>query len=337
MQSIRQLLGCALLALGLLSQSATAEQARQPIHFGDLTWESGSFITALLRLIVENGYGYPTDTLPGSTISLEAALARNDIQVIGEQWAGRSPGWIKAEAAGKVFALGDTVKNANEGWWVPAYVIEGDAAKGIPALAPELRSVSDLARYKDVFRDPETPDKGRFLNSPTGWTSETVNTQKLKAYGLTDSYVNFRTGSGAAQDAEISSAIRRGKPVLFYYWSPTPLMGRAKLIKLEEPPFDEEAWKTLADASNPNPRGTRSLPAHLAIGVSAPLHQSHPELVAFFEKVDLPIDTLNTLLAHMSEKRQPARDAALGFLRDNPEIWKAWLPADVAARVEASL
>jgi glycine betaine/proline transport system substrate-binding protein len=56
-----------------------------------------------------------------------------------------------------------------------------------------------------VFKDPEAPTKGRFLNSPIGWTSEVVNKQKLKAYGLEDSYVNFRSGSGAALDAEISS------------------------------------------------------------------------------------------------------------------------------------
>jgi hypothetical protein len=43
-----------------------------------------------------------------------------------------------------------------------------------------------------VFKDPEAPTKGRFLNSPIGWTSEVVNKQKLKAYGLEDSYVNFR-------------------------------------------------------------------------------------------------------------------------------------------------
>ena len=45
---------------------------------------------------------------------------------------------------------------------------------------------------------------------PIGWTSEVVNKQKLKAYGLEDSYTNFRSGSGAALDAEISSSIRRG-------------------------------------------------------------------------------------------------------------------------------
>jgi ABC-type proline/glycine betaine transport system substrate-binding protein len=45
--------------------------------------------------------------------------------------------------------------------------------------------------------------------------------------GWTTDYVNFRSGSGAALDAEITSSIRRGKPVLFYYWSPTPLLGRS--------------------------------------------------------------------------------------------------------------
>ena len=54
----------------------------------------------------------PTDTLPGTTITLETALANNDIQVIGEEWAGRSPVWVKAEAEGKVVSLGDTVKGS---------------------------------------------------------------------------------------------------------------------------------------------------------------------------------------------------------------------------------
>lgn len=334
MKSLKALLGSSLLALSLLAQAADKPQ---PIHFADLTWESGSLITEILRAVVEKGYGYSTDTLPGSTVSLETALAKNDIQVIGEEWAGRSPAWVSAQAEGKVFGLGDTVKGATEGWWVPEYVIKGDAERGLKPLAPDLKSVSDLPRYAKVFRDPESPDKGRFLNSPSGWTSEIVNTQKLKAYGLTDSFVNFRTGSGAALDAEVASSIRRGKPVLFYYWSPTPLLGRYKLIKLEEPPFDAEAWETLTASSNPAPRGTRSPPAQLSIGVSAPFHAQYPELVAFFEKVDLPIDLLNQTLAHMSEKRLDPRAVAQAFLKEHPQVWNAWVPADVAGKVTQSL
>ncbi|MGY1879452.1 ABC transporter substrate-binding protein [Pseudomonas reactans] len=337
MKHLKKLLGGGLLALSLLTPAAHAAEAVKPIHFGDITWESGSLITEVLRLIVEKGYGLPTDTLPGSTVSLEAALAKDDIQVIGEEWAGRSPAWVKAENEGKVFGLGDTVKGATEGWWVPEFVIKGDAARGIKPLAPDLKSVADLPRYKDVFRDPEDPSRGRFLNSPTGWTSEIVNSQKLKAYKLTDSFVNFRTGSGAALDAEVASSIRRGKPVLFYYWSPTPLLGRFKLVKLEEPPFNAEAWKTLSDAKNPNPIGTRSMPARLAIGVSAPFKAQYPRLVSVFEKVDLPIDLLNGILGEMSEKRTPPRQVAEAFLKDHPDVWQQWVPADVAAKLKGAL
>ncbi|NNB42164.1 ABC transporter substrate-binding protein [Pseudomonas chlororaphis] len=337
MKGLRTLLGGALLGLGILLAPAGAWAAPAPIHFADLNWESGSLITDILRTIVEKGYGLPTDTLPGTTITLETALANNDIQVIGEEWAGRSPVWVKAEAEGKVAALGDTVKGATEGWWVPEYVVKGDPAKGIKPLAPGLRSVTDLARYKDVFKDPESPGKGRFLNSPIGWTSEVVNKQKLKAYGLTDSYVNFRSGSGAALDAEITSSIRRGQPVLFYYWSPTPLLGRFKLIQLEEPPFDAEAWKTLTDADHPNPRPTRSLASKLSIGVSTPFQKQYPQIAEFFGKVDLPIEALNKALAEMSEKHTPPREAARAFLKANPQVWRAWLPEDVADKVSASL
>jgi glycine betaine/proline transport system substrate-binding protein len=207
-----------------------------PIHFGAIGWESGALTTEILRLIVERGYGYPTDTLPGSSVSMEVALARNDLQVIAEEWAGRSPAWVKAEQAGQVFALGDTVKNAEEGWWVPAYVIKGDPTQP-ETLAPDLRSVADLKRYPQVFRDPECPTRAVSSTAPAAGRPKpsTARSSRPMAWIL---YNNFRSGTGAAMDAEIGSAIRRGQPVLFYYWSPTPLMGRYELVRLEEPAFD---------------------------------------------------------------------------------------------------
>lgn len=321
----------------LVLAAAPVRAAPAPVHFADLNWESGSLITEMLRIIVEKGFEVPTDTLPGTTITLETALAKNDIQVIAEEWAGRSPVWVKAEAAGQVKGLGNLVAGATEGWWVPEYVIKGDPARGLKPLAPDLRSVSDLPRYKNVFRDPENPDKGRFLNSPIGWTSEVVNGQKLKAYGLTDSYSNFRSGSGAALDAEITSQIKRGQPVLFYYWSPTPLLGRYKLVQLQEPPFDPEAWKTLTQADNPAPKPTRSPPSILSVGVSSAFAQQYPQLVTFFQGVQLPIDDLNKALATMSEGHLPPRQAATEFLKAHPDLWRSWVPAPVAEKVAAAL
>ena len=91
------------------------------------------------------------------------------------------------------------------------------------ALAPDLKSVTDLSRYKDVFRDPEDPPWPRSsIARPLTRRSSTAKTQGL----WPDRQLRqLPHGSGAALDAEVASSIRRGKPVLFYYWSPTPCAG----------------------------------------------------------------------------------------------------------------
>jgi glycine betaine/proline transport system substrate-binding protein len=71
--------------------------------------------------------------------------------------------------------------------------------------------------------------------------------------------------------------------------------------------------------------------------VSEPFHKQYPELVSFFEKVDLPIDQLNKTLGEMSEKRLEPDAVAKTFLKDHPEIWTAWVPADIAKKVSAGL
>jgi glycine betaine/proline transport system substrate-binding protein len=55
MTSIKHLLGGSLLALAVLTGPAHSADKPAPIHFGDITWESGSLITEILRTIVEKG------------------------------------------------------------------------------------------------------------------------------------------------------------------------------------------------------------------------------------------------------------------------------------------
>jgi glycine betaine/proline transport system substrate-binding protein len=138
--------------------------------------------------------------------------------------------------SGRHVAIGSPIIGAVQGWYVPRYVVEGDAKRNKPARAPDLKTVADLSKYPEVFRDAEEPSKGRFYNCPAGWICEQENTEMLKEYGLENTFVNFRPGTGAALDAAVLSSYKRGEPVLFYYWSPTPLMGQIDAIRLEEKP-----------------------------------------------------------------------------------------------------
>ncbi|MNK91743.1 Glycine betaine-binding periplasmic protein precursor [compost metagenome] len=271
-----------------------------------------------MMIVLKDGYGCTTDQLVGNTIILETALAGNDIQVFGEEWMERSEVWKKAVAAGKVVGVGAPIIGATQGWYVPRYVVEGDAKRNRPAQAPDLRTVADLSKYASVFRDSEEPSKGRFYNCPAGWICEQDNTEMLKEYGLENTFTNFRPGTGAALDAAVLSSYKRGEPVLFYYWSPTPLMGQIDAIRLEE--------KTGANKD-----------VITMVGLSKAFHEQAPELVAVLEKVNIPIDLLNQNLARMTRERIESPKLARMFLKEHPEIWHAWVDEAAAKKIEASL
>ncbi|MBN3856566.1 ABC transporter substrate-binding protein [Paraburkholderia sp. Ac-20340] len=338
--ALRAALLAAPLAIATMPAHAAGNWCSQgkPVHFAGVTWESGNFTSEVLRYIVKNGYGCQTDTVPGSTAATETALSRNDLQVWSEQWTGRSEIIAGAVKAGSVKLVGDTLPGGTkEGWYVPDYVIHGDPKRGIKPSAPGLQSVSDLPKYKDLFTDDEEPDHGRFLNCPSGWDCERVNTRLLKLLKLDDSYTNFRPGTGAALDAAISSAYARGKPILTYYWEPAALMAKYKFVQLKMPPFNEACWKTLRDAGSTQPCASSYLVSQLKIGVSTPFYQAEPDVMAFFQKVNFPIDFLNNTILDMTEHKVDAQAEALKFLKTHPEMWKTWVPADVATKVQKSL
>ncbi|NWL80819.1 histidine ABC transporter substrate-binding protein [Pseudomonas taiwanensis] len=322
MQFKKRVLGL-MCAAGLLAGAASAQAAGwcesgKPVKFAGLNWESGMLLTDVLQLVLKNGYGCETDSLPGNSITMEQALGNNDIQIFAEEWIGRSDAWNKAASAGKVVGVGAPIVGATEGWYVPRYVIEGDAKRGIEAKAPQLKSIADLGQYAEVFRDPEEPGKGRFYNCPAGWTCELDNSEMLKSYGLEGKFTNFRPGTGPALDAAVLSSYRRGEPILFYYWSPTPLMGQADLVKLEEKPGVDKS-------------------VTIQVGLSKTFHDEAPELVDVLKKVNLPIDLLNQNLAKMAKEKMDSADLAKVFLKEHPEVWHAWVSEDAAKKIEAAL
>ena len=309
------------------------------VTFAGLNWESGEFLTALTREVVERGFGCRTETLPGNTVTLEQALAENDVQIVAEEWVNRSEVWDKAAAAGQVRAVGHPFTDPTEGWAVPRYMVAGDLARHIRPSAPDLTSVAQLgdSRYVALFRDPEQPDRGRFLNCPSGWTCEPENTAKLHAYGLGERYVDFRPGTGPAMDSAITSAYLQGQPLLFYYWSPSAIAGRLALTPLAEPPYTPGCWKAMIASGGKNHQGCGAPPSNVAYGLSTPFAAAAPEIVAVLARATVPLAELNANLAAMARTQRDEKAQAILFLKQRPEIWKAWVSPAIARRIAASL
>jgi len=139
--------------------ASPAAQAACPIDdqivFGGLDYGSAAFHTAVARTILEKGYECETDAIPGTTLVLNQGMARGDVDVLMEIWtANTAQAFLDAEKEGKVKRLGTTYPDAQEGWYVPRYVVEG-----ADAAAPDLKSVEQLGNYKQLFEDPEDPER----------------------------------------------------------------------------------------------------------------------------------------------------------------------------------
>jgi len=306
----------------------------RPVMFGGLDWDSNAVQTEGARLILERGYGCETDVLPGSTLPLVTGLGQGDIDVLMEIWRDNvTEPWNAAVEAGTAVSLGTNFPDAVQGWYVPRYVIEGDDARGIEPMAPELNSVSDLKEHWELFRDPEQPGKGRFYNCILGWSCEEQSTRKLEGYGLDRFYTNFRPGTGAALAAAIASAYERGRPVLAYYWGPTWVLGAFDLVKLEEPPYSEEAW----DAFNADPENNPPVAfptVEVIIGANANFVEEAPEIASFLRAYETTGQMVSEALAYMQKNEgATARDAALNFIETRGDVWRQWVSSEVAARV----
>jgi glycine betaine/proline transport system substrate-binding protein len=328
-------LGLATTLFGIASVVNTAAAAdspqceiQRPVMFGGMNWESNLVMVEAERFIMEKGYGCKTDVTPASTLAALAALERGDLDINSEVWL-NSVGepWDKALASGKVKRIGDLYMGG-EAWFIPRYTAD---------RLPGLKKASDLPKYKDDFKDPEEPGKGRFYGCPAGWGCEVVSGNLFKALKLDKTFTLFSPGTGATQKAALMAAYKRKENVAFYYWYPTPLVGALDLVKLKMPAYDAARQKCLTNpkCEKPEPSDYPQNPVFTA--VSTQFTQQAPVLSAFLAKVKMPLETMDQLMAHLEKTQDEPEDTAKWFLQNDSAIWTKWVPADVASRVKAAL
>ncbi len=323
-----------------------AEKPKQVIKLADLQWQSLWINNAIAGFIIKNGYGYPIETVEMTTPIMQQALVKGDIDVVTEMWTGNIIEWYKeVQSKKQVIDLGPVMDRAVQGWYVPAYMVKGDAERGIKATAPDLKSVADLEKYIHLFPDPEEPSKGLMFNCITGWECAKINRIKLQAYGLSDVINVQEPGASAALDAAIAGAYKKGEPFFTYYWEPTWLVGTYDMILLEEPAFTAECNANIQKALHDEVAvdaitsefGCAYEDALVTKAVTPALKERAPEVVTFLEKFSLKTDDLNKVSSYMELEKKTADEAAAYFFKNYPDVWKSWVPADIAAKVESAL
>ena len=216
-----------------------------------------------------------------------------------------------------------------EGWWVPTYVVEQN---------PELTTLQEVIKRPDLFPDKEEPGKGRFYGCPPGWACEIVNRNLYMAYGLDDAgFTLFNPGSGKGLAGAIASAYERGNPIFAYYWAPTALLGNYPMVKLGGMEHDPATWPCIIDKDCADPQPNMYAKSVVITVVTSSFAESAPEAFEFVSNVSWSNSFLNGLLAWKDKNQATTREAAEHFLKNNEDVWGAWVPAEVAAKVKAAL
>ena len=307
--------------MGLLIATAGIRQGHcsdNKVAFADFSWESAQFHNRVAGFLIGHGWGKDIDYTFVEEIPGFMGLERGDLQIAMEAWVDNSASyWEKAQKRGKVVSLGKNYPDAPQGWYVPTYIIKGDKARGIEPTAPDLKSVTDLPKYWELFRDQEVKTKGRFNNGPSGWIISVTNAKRLKAYGLDKTFVNFYTGSGAALAASIAEAYEKGKAVLAYYWEPTPILGMYDMTKLQEPPYDEKIWDDTGACAIPKCRVFKI--ANLGF------LKGNPGIKQMLERYSTTLELTNQALAYMKKNGATPEDTARWFLKGHSDLWESWV------------
>ena len=302
------------------------------VTIAEMAWASAAVAAHIEDIILSAGYGCQTEIVFGDTVPTVTSMTeKSEPDVAPEIWINSAREVIeKAVEEGRLVVAGEILSDGGEeGWWVPDYVIADN---------PDLTTLQAVLKRPDLFPDKEEPGMGRFYTCPSGWGCEIVNGNLYKAYGVKEAgFTLFNPGSSEGLAAAITGAYERRQPIFAYYWAPTSLLGNHPMVKLGGMTHDSETWPCITDKDCAEPKPNMYPKSVVMTVVTSSFAKSAPEAFEFVSRVSWGNKFLNGLLAWQDQNQATARETAEHFLKNNEDVWSAWVPEDVAAKVKAAL
>ena len=293
------------------------------VSITEMNWASSQFITHVAKFLMEQGYGCKVTTVPSATVTAAASLAENGKPDIAtEMWYNNAPVYEKIEKAGKVKTVANVFRDGGEeGWWIPEYL-----AKSNP----------ELTKIDGILANPAAVG-GKFHNCPVGWGCRTANDHYIKAWDFKGKNMEvFNHGSGETLASSIGAAYESKKPWFGYYWAPTAILGKYKMVKVDVGPAVTAVHGCASNKEcTDTPKKSAYPPSKVVTGVTNAFASSNPDVTALLSKMQFTNDQLNTVLAWKKDNKASAEEAAVSFIQANSNIWSAWLNAPAKKNLAA--
>jgi glycine betaine/proline transport system substrate-binding protein len=317
---MRKLIIGAIFAAAFATGPAAAKDCGE-VSITEMNWASAAVVTQVAKFVLEQGYGCEVQAVPSATVPAVTSLAENgEPDIVTEMWTnGGGPAYVKLRDEGRIKELARVLEPGGvEGWWLPTALVEKH---------PELKTI------QGVLANPELVG-GRFNNCPEGWGCRILNDNLARALNVEESGITiFNHGSGETLAASIASAFEDGEPWFGYYWSPTKVLGKYDMTKVELGPVDLEIHARNQDKDRDVPEISDFPPSPVWTVVSTEFEAEQPEVTAFLTKMSFGVAEMSAILAWQDENGASAEETAVNFLQNNKETWSSWLSDDARAKL----
>jgi glycine betaine/proline transport system substrate-binding protein len=335
---MKKLLASTVLAAGLMGFAGAAQAGSHGecgrVTVANMNWQSAEVLAQIDNIILSKGYGCEVELVPGDTMpTLTSMTEKKEPDVAPEAWINSMRDVLdKAVEEGKlVYASESLSEGGVEGWWIPKYLADAN---------PDIKSINDALARPDLFPDPEDPAKGVVHNCPAGWNCQITTGNLFKAYGAEDK--GFRlldTGSAAGLDGSIAKAYSREEGWLGYYWAPTSILGKYEMVKLDHGvEHDKEHWEActaVLDCADPKPNAWAKSEVYTV--VTKDFADRAGPAMDYLKARSWENQTVNVLLAWMTDNQATGEEGAEYFIKNNEDIWTEWVSPEVAEKVKKGM
>ena len=304
------------------SPSAYAECAKT-VRIAENDWTGQLIDVHMARIIMTEHLGIDAEAMFADYSAQWVGLANGDLDIGMEVWPSFSHDahneWIVEKK--KVVKIGELGVLGESGWYVPTYVINGDAERGIEPMAPDLKTWKDIEKYAHLFQRPETGDKIFCIDAVESW--EIHNEDRIKALGL--NMVNVYAGTEGALIAEIKGAYARGEPLFICdMWKPHWVQAKYDLTEIELPPYSDECYGV--GGLEPGDFGC-DFPDEKPYNVArAGFKEECPAAYMLIENMWLTSEQQQEMMVMVDVEGMEIEAAIKAWMANNEDVWKKWLP-----------
>jgi glycine betaine/proline transport system substrate-binding protein len=208
----------------------------------------------------------------------------------------------------------DAGPSGNEGvigWYTPRFFVDAH-----PDILTAKTNPTILNTYADLFRTPESGQKGQVLDGDPGFVTE--DRAMIKGFGL--DYEVVYSGSEDASNAALAAAVERRTPILAYFVTPNWFSTKVDLVHIELPAFTPGCNKDPSQVACDYPV------YQLNKVVSAKFAASGSPAFELIRRFNWTNDDQDLVAASIADRHLSDDDAAKAWLDANTATWQAWLP-----------